>query len=154
MNRPPDDPIPAADPAADFEDESADSVTDPDVPVADKGDMTRVLNDTGRPANGLSTTPPGGGHDGLPPDVVEDEPPRTGQLDLEDGEMDDEVMTQGESVVDAEYMDRGPAQLDGGVDASGAADVADVEDGDAMTGTRGVRTVEDASIVDTDTSRD
>ena len=136
-------------PAEDLVDEGPDSMTDPDVPVADKGGMTRVMEDTDRPANGRSATPPGqgAGHDApVPLDVVEDEPLRTEDLDLAEGEMDDEVMTQGESVVDAEYMDRGPAQLDTGVDASGAADVAETDDGDVITGTRGARTVEDADV--------
>ncbi len=141
-------------PADELLDESADSLTNPDVPIADKGETTRLMNDTDRPANGRSSTPPGRNLDELPPDAVVDEPLRTEDLDLAGGEMDDEVMTQGESVVDAEYMDRGPAQLDSGVDASGASDVADTEDGDVMTGTRGVRDVADASIVDADTSRD
>ena len=136
-------------PADDLVDEGPDSMTDPDVPVADKGESTRLMHDTDRPANGRSSTPPGrgAGHDAPAPlDVVEDEPGRTEGLDLAEGEMDDEVMTQGESVVDAEYLDRGPAQLDSGVDPSGAADVADTDDGDVMTGSRGARTVADADV--------
>ena len=144
-------------PADDLVDESPDSVTDPDVPIADKGEMSRPMTDTDRPAHGMSSTPPGTNPanpgEGVA-DVVDDEPARTEALDLVEGEMDDEVLTQGRSVVEAEYLDRGPAELGTGVDAAGASDVADTADGDAMTGTRGVRTVDDASIADDDASRD
>ena len=140
-------------PADDLVDESPDSVTDPDVPVADKGETTRPMNDTDRPANGRSSTPPGANPANpgeAAADAAGDEPLGTEELDLAAGEMDDEVLTQGESVIDAEYRDRGPAELDSGVDASGAADVADTENGDVVTGTRGARTAEDVSIVDDD----
>ena len=123
--------------------------------MADKGGIGRPMSDTDAPAHGRSATPPGAGagHDAPLVDVVEDAPSRTEALDLAAGEMDDEVMTQGESVVDAEYLDRGPAQLDSGVDADGAADVADTTDGDVMTGTRGVRTADDVEITDEDRRR-
>ena len=142
-------------PAADLADESPDSVTDPDVPVADKGAMTRPMDGADDPANGRSATPPGARPDesGAPADVVRDEPLRTRELDLAAGEMDEEVLTQGRSVVESEYMDRGPAQLDGGVDADGASDVADTTDGDVMTATRGVRTADDVEITDEDGRR-
>ena len=141
-------------PSEDLLDESLDSVTDPDVPVADKGSMSRPLEGTDLPANGRSATPPGVRPDELDAlDVVEDEPARTEAFDLAEGEMDEEVLTQGQSVVEAEYADRGPAPLDTGVDADGAADVADTEDGDVMTGTRGVRTADDVEITDEDGRR-
>ena len=78
-------------PAADLADEGPDSVTDPDVPVADKGEMTRPMDATDAPAHGRSATPPGVRPDEIdaPTDVVRDEPLRTEELDLAAGEMDE-----------------------------------------------------------------
>ena len=101
-------------------------------PIADKGEAGRPMHGTDRPAAGLGSTP------GVSPDVVDaiaDEGGRR-ELDFADGRMDDAEITGGESVVEAEYGDRGPAtHLGEGVDASAAADVGDASAGDRLVGT-------------------
>lgn len=101
-------------------------------PVADKGEMTAPMHGTDRPASGPGSTP------GVTPDAIDriaDEGGRR-ELDLESGHMDTAEVTGGESVVEAAYDDRGPADhLDEGVDAGAAADVGDRSAGDRLTGT-------------------
>ena len=103
-----------------------------DGPVADKGGIAAPMHGTDRPASGPGTTP------GVSPDAVDrvvDEGGRR-ELDLDDGTMDTAEVTGGESVVEAEYEDRGPAtHLGDGVDADAAADVGDASAGDRLTGT-------------------
>jgi|GEM_PF-2658673 len=101
-------------------------------PIADKGESTRPMHGTDRPASGPDKTP------GVDPDAVDaivDDGGRH-ELDFEQGTMDDAAITAGDSVVEATYSDRGPAtHLEERVDASAAADIADVSAGDRMLGT-------------------
>ena len=112
-----------------------DDETDTDGPVADKGEATAPMQGTDRPAHGLSDTP------GVTPESVDAVLDASGrrELDFDEGVvMDTAEITQGESVVEAEYADRGPAEhlRDGvGVDADAAADVGDPSAGDVLTGT-------------------
>ena len=75
-------------------------------PIADKGVVGAPMHGTERPADGLGTTP------GVSPDAIDavmDEGGRR-ELDFEEGVvMDSEEITQGESVIEAAYGDRGPA---------------------------------------------
>ena len=106
-------------------------------PIADKGLTGAPMHGTERPADGLGATP------GVSPDaidaIVEDGERR--ELDFEEGVvMDTEALTQGESVVEAEYGDRGPAEHlrgdgHGSIDANAAADIGDASAGDRLGGT-------------------
>ena len=106
-------------------------------PIADKGEMSAPMHGTERPADGLGDTP------GVSPDTVDAVADTAGrrELDFEEGVVaDDAEVTQGESVVEAEYADRGPAEHvgehpDRGVDADAAADIGDASAGDRLTGT-------------------
>ena len=111
-------------------------------PIADKGEMSRPMSGTDRPASGRGSTP------GVSPDAVDaiTDDGRRRELDFSDGDMDEAAVTGGESVVEAEYEDRGPADhLDEGVDPSASADVGDDAAGDRLTGT-GLETDDDADI--------
>ena len=105
-------------------------------PIADKGAVGAPMHGTDRPEDGLGTTP------GVSPDAIDAIVEESGRrdLDFEEGTMDTEELTQGESVVDAEYEDRGPAEhlrgdAHGGIDADAAADVGDASAGERLTGT-------------------
>ena len=106
-------------------------------PIADKGMAGAPMHGTDRPADGLGTTP------GVSPDAVDAivEDGGRSELDFEEGVvMDTEELTQGGSVVEAEYEDRGPAEHlrgddHGSVDPDAAADVGDASAGDRLTGT-------------------
>ena len=106
-------------------------------PIADKGAAGAPVHGTDSPADGLGTTP------GVSPDTVDAVTDAGGrrELDFEEGAvMDNEELTQGESVIEAEYEDRGPAEHlrgdgHGSVDADAAADVGDAGAGDRLTGT-------------------
>ena len=106
-------------------------------PIADKGAVGAPMHGTDNPADGLGMTP------GVSPDAIDavvDDGGRR-ELDFEEGGvMDTEALTQGESVVEAEYEDRGPAEHlrgdgHGSIDADAAADVGDASAGDRLTGT-------------------
>lgn len=112
-----------------------DDESDTGEPIADKGGVSAPMHGSDKPADGPGGTP------GLSPGAVAEETERR-ELDFEDGApMDMEEITQGESVIEAEYEDRGPAgsrsagHLDEGVDPSAAADVAERDAGDGLAGT-------------------
>ena len=112
-------------------------------PIADKGRVTAPMHGTDRPADGLGGTP------GVSPDAIDAIVDAGGrrELDFEDGSMDTAEVTDGESVVEAEYEDRGPpTHLDERVDADAAADVADASAGDRLSGTGLADASEDADM--------
>ena len=101
-------------------------------PIADKGGVSAPMHGTDRPAHGLGGTP------GVSPDAIDAIVDAGGhhELDFADGAMDTAEVSDGESVVEAGYADRGAAtHLDERVDPDAAADLADVSAGDRLTGT-------------------
>jgi len=89
-----------------------DSISDPTIPIADKGETARVRQDDADPADGLSTTPrprSDRAEQLAVTDGLMDPQPELQPLDFDDGSMSTDEITQGESVIEAAYGDRGPA---------------------------------------------
>ena len=75
-----------------------------DEPLADKSDVTAPMHDVQNPVNDASEVP------GIDPDRIDDLRDESRQeIDLNEGRMRDINLTQGRSVIDAEFDDRGPA---------------------------------------------
>ena len=75
-----------------------------DEPLADKSDMTAPSHDSEDPVNNAVGVP------GVDPDQIDalrDESRQ--EIDLTEGRIRDVTLTQGRSVIDAEFDDRGPA---------------------------------------------
>jgi len=99
-------------------------------PIADKGAATAPMHGTSRPADGLGSVP------GVSPEAVDAivDGHEARELDFGDGSMDTEELTGGQSVVEAEYADRGPAEhLDDRVDPDAAADIGNLSAGDRLS---------------------
>lgn len=77
-------------------------------PLADKSDVTAPMHDSGAPANDARPVP------GVDPDSIDAMREASVQeLDLEDGRLREETLTQDESVIEAESADRGsPTHLE------------------------------------------
>ncbi len=75
-----------------------------DEPLADKSDVSAPMHDSEDPLNNARRVP------GLDPDRVEDLRDESRQeIDFNEGRIRDVTLTQGRSVIDAEFDDRGPA---------------------------------------------
>ncbi len=75
-----------------------------DEPLADKSDMTAPSHDSADPVNNGQREP---GVDPDQLDALRDESRQ--EIDLTEGRLRDVTLTQGRSVIDAEFDDRGPA---------------------------------------------
>ena len=75
-----------------------------DEPLADKSDVTAPMHDSEDPVNNASGVP------GVDPDKIEAMRDESRQdIDLTEGRIRDVNLTQGRSVINAEFDDRGPA---------------------------------------------
>jgi len=75
-----------------------------DEPLADKSDVSAPMHDSEDPLNNARSVP------GLDPESVEDLRDESRQeIDFNEGRIRDVTLTQGRSVIDAEFDDRGPA---------------------------------------------
>jgi len=95
-----------------YADTGNESVSEPTIPIADKGETARARQDDADPANGLSGTPrprSDRAEELATADGLMDPQPDLAPLDFDDGSMATEEITQGASVVEAAYEDRGPA---------------------------------------------
>jgi|GEM_PF-3599677 len=89
-----------------------DALNEPTIPIADKGETAVAHRADDDPAAGLSSTPRPRGDQAeqlAAADGLMDPEPEVQTLDFADGAMSTQTLTQGESVLEAAYDDRGPA---------------------------------------------
>jgi len=110
-----------------------DSISEPTIPIADKGDAAKAHSPDADPADGLPSTPRPRSDRAeaiAQEDGLVDPEPEVETLDFDDGSMSTQSITQGESVIDAAYEDRGSAtHLDpDNVDRPGGPSAAELID--------------------------
>lgn len=95
-----------------YADTDDDQISEPTIPIADKGEVARARAPDDAPADGLSDTPRPRAERAetiATEDGLVDPAPAVQPLDFDDGSLPTDALTQGESVVDAAFNDRGPA---------------------------------------------